>query len=122
MGFGFIENLVVLFALAIFVGVIAFEIWMIRYVYQDASSRNMNASFWAVIVFILNFPLGLLIYIIVRHNFQQNVCPFCGKAVKIGYEHCPYCGETLFHRCRKCGTPLEEDWLSCPRCGEPNYL
>jgi len=113
-------------------------LWLsfVYWTYRDAKLRNTNAIFWALIVFILNFP-GLFIYLILRPpEFIEDVlerdleikrmelylskdikfCPTCRSEVKDDFVICPQCRKKLKKSCVQCEKPLNLDWKVCPYC------
>jgi TctA family transporter len=45
------------------------DIVLVIWVYMDASKRGENAILWAIVVFLLGFPIGILIYLLLgRRN------------------------------------------------------
>lgn len=105
----------------------ALWVFVIIWVYRDAESRGMSGILWALLVLIGNV-VGLLIYLIVRHEMPVRradasaaapaaSCPGCGKPVAAGYAYCPCCGRTSKAVCPSCKKPVETDWKVCPFCG-----
>jgi len=89
-------------------------------VYFDARVVNMHRPFLWGLVSLISFPIGLLIYLIVRPGAPKIVsCHHCGKKVKETFAICPYCGAELLYskpRCPKCEREVEKDWIFCPYC------
>lgn len=45
-------------------------------------------------------------------------CPECGKELKNGFKHCPYCGFELKEiECPECKKQVERAFVFCPDCG-----
>lgn len=88
------------------------------YVYRDSSARGMNAVLWTLIAVLGPVFTGLLIYLIVRADSNDNRCPKCSKSVKTTFSVCPYCGASLKEHCRSCNFTLEPGWVRCPNCGD----
>ena len=44
--------------------------WLLLVVwsYVDAEQRGMNSAFWAILVFVLGFPLGPVVYLVFRSS------------------------------------------------------
>lgn len=85
------------------------------FVYKDAKKRNMNEWMWLTIaLYVPNF-IGLIIYIIVRQNYNKK-CFSCGAKVEENFEVCPFCGKELKRRCENCNNTINEDWVVCPYC------
>jgi len=51
--------------------------WLLLVVwcYVDAERRQMNAPLWAILVFILCFPVGPLVYLILRRPLAEAQAP-----------------------------------------------
>lgn len=49
---------------------------------------------------------------------QPTQCQSCGKLLQEDFNICPYCGKPIRITCAKCGQVLEEDFNACPYCGE----
>ena len=88
------------------------------YVYRDSSARGMNAVLWTLIAVLGPVFTGLLIYLIVRADSNDNRCPKCSKSVKTTFSVCPYCGASLKEHCCSCNFTLEPGWVRCPNCGD----
>ena len=118
--------------------ILAPSIW----VYNDAQKYGMNAWGWALATFFFSGFIGLVIYLIVRHQARDHNaygnynmyndysrpqrqqpatvrCPHCGEIVDAAYPHCPRCGEQLKGECPHCHLPIEPTWNRCAHCGEP---
>lgn len=109
--FAFIVPLIVLFALAI-------PIIVCIYIYKDATRRNTNPLLWVILALVLPFPIGLIIYLVLRdQSFVSTRCKTCGASVKKNYRVCPECGSTLKSGCPNCGCDIEPGWVACPQCG-----
>ena len=50
-------------AIVIFIGII----FLLRYIYQDAVKRNMNAELWLIIILIMPL-IGVILYFVVRNT------------------------------------------------------
>ncbi len=52
------------------VAVLAVGTWLLLVVWcgVDASRREMNGVLWAILVFVLGFPVGPLVYLVLRRN------------------------------------------------------
>lgn len=75
-------------ALAVLVGI---------YIYRDAKKRGLNANLWLIIIMI-NWLAGLIIYYIIRDDDTAVTCSNCGNLVKGNIAFCP-----------KCGTPVQRE-------------
>ncbi|MCL2281572.1 MAG: zinc ribbon domain-containing protein [Dehalococcoidia bacterium] len=85
-------------------------------VYRDAKQRNMNAVLWTLIAVLAPSFIGLIIYLLIRGNYSNLLCPSCESQVTEQYVVCPKCGTRLKASCKKCGTPIKADWSVCPNC------
>lgn len=81
---GFVKVLFTLIALAasIALGV---------YIYRDANKRNMDGTFWLLIVCV-SWVVGAVVYLIVRDDNSAVECPNCNTVVKGNNAFCPKCG------------------------------
>jgi len=59
---------VVLFVLTSLVVTIAVGIW----IYRDAQSRDLSGPLWLIVWLMANF-VGLIIYLVVRNDYQQGM-------------------------------------------------
>lgn len=52
-------------------------------------------------------------------NYEENVCPECGRACKEGNKFCGNCGSPIATAtvCSKCNSQLEPDARFCGNCG-----
>lgn len=89
------------------------------YVYRDASRRGMNAALWTLIAALAPSAIGLIIYLVVRSDFNSYECPNCNAPVQEEYSSCPNCGTALKAKCANCGNPIASGWQNCAHCGEP---
>lgn len=89
------------------------------YVYRDANRRGMNAPLWTLIAALAPSGIGLIIYLVVRSDFNSYECPNCKAPVLEEYSACPNCGTSLKAACANCGNALASGWQNCPHCGEP---
>ena len=55
--------LFIIIALAVFIAVIV----LLRYIYQDAVKRGLNAELWLIIILITP-PIGVILYFVVRNT------------------------------------------------------
>jgi len=85
------------------------------FVYRDAPKKGMSRWTWMTIATFGPNLIGLIIYIILRHN-NRSRCLKCGNTVKSDYEICPYCGSELRLNCSSCGKNICADWKVCPYC------
>lgn len=76
-----------IFSLVIIAATIAVGV----YIYRDANKRNMNGTFWLLIICV-SFFVGTVIYLIVRNDESAVECPNCKTVVKGNNAFCPKCG------------------------------
>jgi len=55
--------LFIIIAIAVFIAVIL----LLRYIYQDAVKRGLNAELWLIIILITP-PIGVILYFVVRNT------------------------------------------------------
>lgn len=89
------------------------------YVYRDANSRGMNAALWTLIAALAPSGIGLIIYLVVRSDYNSFECPNCKAPILEEYSSCPKCGTSLKAKCTNCGKAIASDWQNCAHCGEP---
>jgi len=89
------------------------------YVYRDANNRGMNAALWTLIAALAPSGIGLIIYLVVRSDFNSYECPNCKAPVLEEYSSCPKCGTSLKAKCTNCGKAIASGWQNCAHCGEP---
>lgn len=89
------------------------------YVYRDANRRGMNAALWTLIAALAPSGIGLIIYLVVRSDFNSYECPNCKATVLEEYSSCPKCGTSLKAKCTNCGNAISSGWKNCVHCGEP---
>ncbi|GAA0179674.1 hypothetical protein SH2C18_25050 [Clostridium sediminicola] len=84
------------------------------FIYKDANSNGMNGVLWALVVFLVPWFIGLIVYLVVRssysttntnnkyfktegnvNNMQNESCKYCGKSVNKGWNVCPYCSNPI---------------------------
>lgn len=111
-GITLIAVLLILLALGI-------EIGLGVYVWRDAGRRGMNRVLWTLVVVLVPYCIGIIIYLLARSNRGDYQCPKCGQTVELSYSRCPNCGATLRGNCPSCGNPVEPGWNLCPQCGAP---
>lgn len=89
------------------------------YVYRDANSRGMNAALWTLIAALAPSGIGLIIYLVVRSDYNSLECPNCKAPILEEYSSCPKCGTSLKAKCTNCGKAIASGWQNCAHCGEP---
>lgn len=119
----------------------AFWLSLIFWVYRDIRSRTRDPfmRILAVIIAVLLFLPGILIYLILRpartleEEYQRTleeeallqsvedapVCPGCNRRVQLDWVACPNCHTQLKKVCAHCGKMIELPWNLCPYCGTP---
>lgn len=135
-----ISNLSVI-AVAVSAAFIA-ALWLsiIFWVIRDIRSRSRDPlmTFLSVLLVIVLFIPGIIIYRIIRpgQTFEEKYhaaleeeallremekqlhCPSCGKPVKENWLLCPNCHTKMKKKCIACGGLMELQWNICPICGE----
>ena len=87
------------------------------YVHKDAKKRGMDAVLWTAVAILVPGLIGLIVYLVVRGNRADAVCPVCERDVTPAYTRCPYCGNSLKACCGTCGMVIDPSWKLCPQCG-----
>ena len=87
------------------------------YVYKDAKQRRMDAVLWTLVAVLVPGFIGLIIYLIVREDNGDIICPECNQDIANNYVLCPHCGNLLKASCKNCNTVIEPSWKLCPQCG-----
>ena len=93
----------------------------------------------AILVVVILFLPGLLIYFILRpahtveEEYQRTLeeeallqtiedtpeCPGCNRRIAADWQVCPSCHTRLKKACHQCGKLMELAWDLCPYCGAP---
>ena len=81
-----------------------FWIWLLTWVYRDATKRGMSGVLWVLLVLLLGI-LGIIIYLIARDPIRptqpayypparerNRYCVKCTKNIPYDSWMCPYCG------------------------------
>lgn len=115
-----------LFVLAIPIALLVAYIVALVWVYRDADVRNMNPIVWLLIALFVPFPIGFIIYLVVRTNPTSGTakvirCKNCNHSIDATSNVCPYCGYPVRKTCPNCGRPVNSDWRNCPDCGTNLY-
>ena len=95
MGLGFTMCCIV--ALIPFILGLLLGIW----VYKDAEKRGKSGVLWLLIVWFVAFPIGLIIWLVVRPPIgggekptdSDRRCPNCGRNIPMDARACPYCAK-----------------------------
>ncbi len=74
------------------------------WVYKDAEKRGKSGVLWLLIVWFVAFPIGLIIWFVVRPPIggekkaaasSERRCPNCGRVIPDDARTCPYCGKNF---------------------------
>ena len=99
--------------------VLAFMLFMLGYVNQDAKRRGMNSALWTLLVLILSPVqggiIGLIVYLLVRDPLPYP-CPRCASPVGPRFNFCPSCQCNLYPSCPNCKREIAETDKFCPYC------
>jgi RNA polymerase subunit RPABC4/transcription elongation factor Spt4 len=136
-----LSNFVV--ALTLWGGAFVAALWLSLaiWVFRDirARTRDLLARILAVLVVVVFFLPGLVVYLILRpprtleEEYEQTLeeeallqsiedsplCPGCGRRVREQWTICPNCHTKLRKPCHQCGKLMELPWNMCPFCGTP---
>ena len=71
------------------------------WVYKDAEKRGKSGVLWLLIVWFVAFPIGLIIWFVVRPPIggekskaaSDRKCPNCGRPIPMDARACPYCAK-----------------------------
>lgn len=111
------------FIVALFVVFLFVAIW----VYRDAETRGMSGVLWLIVVLLFGI-IGLIIYLVVRHDkVQPGMQPYYGQqpygqppwTPPPGAAALPPVGPAPPSQmtCRNCGSPLAPGATFCGKCG-----
>jgi len=129
-------------ATAVAVGLLAaFWLSLVIWTFRDIRRRSREAftRILAVLIVLLLFLPGFLIYLILRpsttleEEYQrsleeeallQNIenaalCPGCNRRILPDWMVCPSCHTLLKKQCTHCGKLMELPWNICPYCANP---
>ena len=90
-GLGIASGIAGLFTSLISLATLAASIALGVYIYRDANKRNMDGTFWLLIVCV-SWVVGAAVYLIVRDDNSAVECPNCNTVVKGNNAFCPKCG------------------------------
>ncbi len=116
---------------------VALIIWAARDIKKR--SRDALARILAVIIVILLFLPGALIYLLLRpqktleeefqttleeeallHAIEETpVCPGCNRKVNADWIVCPDCHTRIRKTCQRCQKLMSLSWSVCPYCATP---
>jgi len=86
------------------------------YVYHDAKQRGMEPILWTVVVILVPYFVGLIIYLATRKPLQST-CPSCGATAPWKASFCPSCGRPICRVCPKCQAGIQNGARFCHACG-----
>lgn len=128
------------FSLAI-TGAFLVALWfaLVIWTYRDVAARSRNPvmQIAALLIVVLFFVPGMVIYLLLRpsetiEERQQRLieeeylaqemeeiagCPSCGHLVRDVWVYCPTCRYQLRKPCHSCGKLTEVGWEVCAFCG-----
>ncbi|NPV57697.1 MAG: zinc ribbon domain-containing protein [Anaerolineae bacterium] len=126
-----------------FSGAFLAALWLslIIWTYRDICKRSRDPliRILSVLVSVVLFLPGILVYLILRPNrtlddeYQQSLeeeallqaieehpmCPGCGRVVENDWQICPNCHTKLKKVCHHCKRLLDLPWNICPYCTTP---
>jgi RNA polymerase subunit RPABC4/transcription elongation factor Spt4 len=85
------------------------------WIYQDGRKRGDEYVWLWIILALVSFPVGLLVYVILSRTGRRR-CLNCGRTIDNSHKICPYCGMNSQELCKNCGYPVQSDWKFCPNC------
>jgi hypothetical protein len=100
---------------SIFIGLI---ILLVAYVNRDAKRREMNSTFWTMLVVALMpayFVTGFIIYFLLREPLPFK-CPQCDATVSARFNYCPECKFNLRPTCPQCAHEVRLSDRYCSYC------
>ena len=117
-GSEFWESVNFIFAPILQIAIIFLWFLLPTWVYLDAKEHMVeNPGIW-VLLTVISFIFGLIIYLIVRPNpLKSYNCPECNGKLNESSAYCPYCGCDLKNMyCQYCKYPIKLEWQFCPNC------
>jgi Double zinc ribbon len=134
-GLNLFVNLVVLFAVVIWIALIAWTL-------LDARRRIEDPFLVGCATGASLFPfVGTVVYMILRppeflddarereletraaelrlRQLQEQSCPSCGYPIERTYLRCPDCRARVKDPCESCRKPIDPRWTICPYCETP---
>lgn len=101
-------------------GFSGFLLWFLlpTWIYIDARERDVKNVYLWIILTIVSFGFGFLIYLITRPEALKSfLCPECEKELNGTKAFCPYCGFDLSSTfCPQCQYQIKPEWQFCPNC------
>ena len=88
---------------------------LLVYVNRDAKRRGMNWTLWTLLVILVPYLIGMVVYFLVREPLPYN-CPQCGATVSARFNYCPSCQCNLRPACPQCKREVQPDARYCPNC------
>lgn len=101
-------------------GFSAMFLWFLvpTWLYIDARERDVKSIHLWIILTLVSFGFGALIYLITRPQGTKSFhCPDCRGELNGTKAFCPHCGfdlSTTF--CPECKYPIKPEWQFCPNC------
>ena len=134
-GLNLFVNLVVLFAVVVWIALVAWT-------YLDARRRIQDPVLVACAAGASLFPfVGTIVYTILRppefledarerqleiraaelrvRQLEERSCPNCGYPIERAYLRCPDCKARVNDPCESCQKPIDPRWSICPYCETP---
>ena len=134
-GLNLFVNLVVLFAVVIWIALVAWT-------YLDARRRIQDPVLVLCATGASLFPFaGTIVYTILRppefledarerrleiraaelrvKQLEEQSCPNCGYPIEATYLRCPACRTRVHDPCESCQKPIDPRWAICPYCEMP---
>lgn len=101
-------------------GASALFLWFLlpTWVYIDAREREVKNIYLWIILTLVSFGFGALIYLITRPQALKSFhCPDCHGELNGTKAFCPFCGFDLSGTfCPDCQYPIKPEWQFCPNC------
>jgi hypothetical protein len=134
-GLNLFVNLVVLFAVVVWIALVAWT-------YLDARRRIQDPVLVTCAAGASLFPfVGTIVYTILRppefledarerqleiraaelrvRQLEEQSCPNCGYPIERTYLRCPDCRARVNEPCESCQKPIDPRWTICPYCEMP---
>ena len=94
---------------------IACLLLLFGYINRDAKRRGMHSALWTLLVILVPYLIGVIIYFLMREPLTFN-CPQCGVVVSARFNYCPGCSCNLHPTCPQCKHEVREGDQFCPHC------
>jgi hypothetical protein len=94
---------------------IACLLLLFGYINRDAKRRGMHSALWTLLVILVPYLIGVIIYFLMREPLAFN-CPQCGVVVSARFNYCPGCSCNLHPTCPQCKHEVREGDRFCPHC------